>query len=159
MGQVSAGLLVYRLEPSGPEVLLVHPGGPYWKGRDSAAWSMPKGLPEPAETLEAAALREFREETGLNPPPIEVALTPVRTRGGKTIHGWLAKGDLDLSPFRSGDCEIVWPPRSGRTLRVPEADAVRYFGEAEALARIHLGQRPMLREAFDRLRDSTPPAA
>lgn len=83
----------------------------------------------------------------------------MRARGGKTIHGWLAKGDPDLSPFRSGFCEIVWPPRSGRTLRVPEADAVRYSSEGEALTRIHLGQRPILREAFDRLRNRTPPAA
>lgn len=160
MAQTSAGLLVHRSGSGGPEVLLVHPGGPYWEGRDEAAWSIPKGLPNPGETLEAAALREFREETGLEPPPLQDALAPVRTRAGKIIHVWLAAGDLDLSGFHSGLCEIVWPPRTGRTLSVPEADAVRYFMEADALARIHTGQRPILREAFDRLRGHpTPPQA
>jgi predicted NUDIX family NTP pyrophosphohydrolase len=160
MAQTSAGLLVHRSGAAGPEVLLVHPGGPYWRGRDAAAWSIPKGLPEPGEALETAARREFREETGLEPPPLQIALTPVRTRSGKTIHGWLAEGDLDLSGFRSGLCEIVWPPRSGRIIRAPEADAVRYFPEAEALIRIHAGQRPILCEAFERLRGepATPPA-
>lgn len=159
MAQTSAGLLVHRSGPAGPEILLVHPGGPYWRGREAAAWSIPKGLPEPEEALEAAARREFREETGLEPPPVRSALTPVRTRSGKTIHAWLAEGDLDLSGFRSGFCDIVWPPRSGQTLRVPEADAVGYFAEAEAMIRIHAGQRPILREAFNRLRGDPPPRA
>lgn len=159
MAVTSAGLLVHRSGAAGPEVLLVHPGGPFWRGRDEAAWSIPKGLPESGETFQAAALREFREETGLEPPPLEAALTPVRTRAGKTIHCWMAAGDLDLSGFQGGSCEIVWPPRSGQTLMVPEADAARYFGEVEAMIRIHAGQRPILVEAFDRLRVPPAPAA
>lgn len=146
----SAGLLVHRRGPVGPEVLLVHPGGPWWRGRDAAAWSIPKGLPDAGETLRAAALREFREETGLEPPPPYAALTPVRA-AGKIIHCWLAEADLDLEGFRSESFQLEWPPRSGRRLAVPEVDAASYFGETEALARIHLGQRPILREAFDRL--------
>lgn len=152
----SAGLLIHRPGPAGPEVLLVHPGGPWWRGRDAAAWSIPKGLPHAGETLPEAALREFREETGLEPPPPHAALTPVRTGGGKIVHCWLAEGDLDLQGFRSGSFELEWPPRSGRLVAAPEVDAARYFGEPEALTRIHLGQRAILREAFERL-GATPP--
>lgn len=151
MPVLSAGLLVYRKGQGGPEVLLVHPGGPFWRGRDLAAWSVPKGLPEPGETLEAAAAREFREETGLEPPSPGLALTPVRTAAGKTIHCWMAEADLDLADFRSAPFELEWPPRSGRRILAPEADAARYFGEAEALAHIHPGQRAILGEAFSRL--------
>ena len=151
MPVLSAGLLVYRRGSGGPEVLLVHPGGPFWRGRDLAAWSVPKGLPEPGEALEAAAVREFREETGLEPPPPMVALTPVRTAAGKTIHCWMAEADLDLAGFRSAPFQLEWPPRSGRILQAPEADAARYFGEADALAHIHSGQRAILVEAFSRL--------
>ena len=109
----SAGLLVHRRGPGGAEFLLVHPGGPYWRGRDLAAWSIPKGLPEPGEALLAAALREFREETGLEPPDPGEALPPLRTGSGKTIHCWLAAGDLDLAGLRSGCFDLEWPPRSG----------------------------------------------
>ena len=155
----SAGLLVHRRMPHGPEVLLVHPGGPWWRSRDLAAWSVPKGLPEAGETLEAAALREFREETGLEPPPPGPALTPVRTGAGKVVHCWLAEADLDLAGFCSAPFELEWPPRSGRRILAPEADAARYFGEAEALERILPGQRAILLEAFLRLADRSVPAA
>lgn len=151
MAIISAGLLIHRRRPAGPEVLLVHPGGPWWRGRDAAAWSIPKGLPEAGETLQATALREFHEETGLEPPSARDALTPVRA-GGKIIHCWLAEADLELEDFRSDSLELEWPPGSGRRIAVPEIDAAGYFGETEALARIHLGQRPILKEAFDRLR-------
>lgn len=157
MPVLSAGLLVCRRGAGGPEVLLVHPGGPFWRDRDPGAWSVPKGLPEAGEALEAAAVREFREETGLDPPPPEFALTPVRTAAGKTIHCWMAEADLDLADFRSVSFELGWPPRSGRRILAPEADAARYFGETEAFERIHPGQRAILLEAFDRLRSGALP--
>lgn len=152
MPVLSAGLLVWRRDADGPEVLLVHPGGPFWRGRDLGAWSVPKGLPQAGEALEAAAIREFREETGLEPPSSRIALTPVRTAAGKTIHCWMAEADLDVAGFRSAPFELEWPPRSGRRILAPEADAARYFSEAEAFERILPGQRAILLEAFDRLR-------
>ena len=155
MAVVSAGVLVHRSSRAGPEVLLVHPGGPYWQGRDLAGWSIPKGLAEPGEDLRAAAAREFEEELGISPPPTGHPLTPVRA-SGKIIHCWMAEADLDLTRFRSGSIELEWPPRSGVRISIPEVDAAAYFTEDDALARIHRGQRPILLEAFARLRKARP---
>lgn len=149
MPHISAGIVVYRRGPAGPEILLAHPGGPYWRGRDLASWSIPKGAPESGEDLQAAALREFREETGLEPPPLQAALTPVRTAGDKIIHSWLAEGDLSLAGFHSGSFELEWPPKSGRRIVCPEVDRLGYFNRAEALSRVHLGQRALIEQAFD----------
>ncbi len=147
---VSAGLLVHRRGAAGPEVLLVHPGGPFWRGRDTAAWSIPKGLAAPGEAPLAAALREFGEETGLEPPAPGPPLPPTRA-GGKLIHCWMAEADLDLTAFRSETFDLEWPPRSGRRIACPEVDAIGYFGKPEAMQRIHAGQRPILEAAFARL--------
>lgn len=151
MPATSAALLVYRAGPEGPEVLLAHPGGPYWARRHLGAWSIPKGAPQCGEPLEAAARREFLEETGLSPPQAVQALEPVRTRSGKTIHCWLAEADLDLRGFRSNAFAIEWPPRSGRSIRAPEVDGLRYAAELEAMRLIHPGQRPLLVQAFRHL--------
>lgn len=148
MSQVSAGLLVYRRGPAETEMLLAHPGGPYWRGRDSGAWSIPKGRLETDESPVAAALREFREETGLEPPRPEAALTPVRTAGGNVVRAWLAQGDLDTSAFRSNVFDLEWPPGAGLIVSVPEIDALRYFSGTEALVRIHASQRPLIVEAL-----------
>jgi len=143
----SAGLLVYRRRAQGPEFLLVHPGGPYWRSKETAAWSIPKGLVELDEDPLAAARREFAEETGLAVPKAPGPLTPRRQPGGKLVLAWLAEADLDLSAFRSGPFEMEWPPRSGRLSEFPEVDRVAYFALAEALTKIHRGQRPILAEA------------
>jgi predicted NUDIX family NTP pyrophosphohydrolase len=143
----SAGLLVYRQRGSAPEFLLAHPGGPYWRGKDEAAWSIPKGLIEPDEDPLAAARREFAEETGLAVPEAARPLTPCRQPGGKLVLAWLAEADLDLTGFHSGLFDMEWPPRSGRTVEFPEVDRVGYFALTEALTKIHRGQKPILEEA------------
>lgn len=153
---ISAALLVHRRGPNGPEVLLVHPGGPYWRGRDASGWSIPKGLPLAGEDLRAAAMREFGEELGLAPPTPDRELRAVRA-SGKIIHCWLAEADLDLAGIRSETFQMEWPPRSGRSVQIPEIDAAAYFGERDALHRIHDGQRPLVREAFDHLRREVSP--
>src|ERR1700743_3391061 len=110
----SPGVLVYRRTPGGLEFLLVHPGGPFWAGKDEAAWSIPKGLIEPGEDPWAAARREFAEELGQPIAGEPSALAPCRTSGGKLILAFLVEADLDVSAVRSNSVEIEWPPRSGR---------------------------------------------
>src|ERR1700744_3069062 len=113
MAVISAGVLVYRRVGDDAEVLLGHPGGPLWARKDLGAWMIPKGVVEPGEGPLAAALREFQEETGLAPPPVTQALTPLRQAGGKQVLCWAAEGNLDLAAFHPGEFEMEWPPRSG----------------------------------------------
>src|SRR5215212_9400097 len=120
MAKQSAGLLVYRRRDGNIELLLVHPGGPFWKNKDSGAWSIPKGeFTEGEEPLEVAK-REFLEETGR---PIDGSfqpLTPVKQRSGKTVHAWSIEADLDVSHVKSNTFTIEWPPRSGKQQEFPE---------------------------------------
>jgi len=150
-GPASAGLVAWRRGPDGPEVLLVHPGGPYWAGKEAQAWSIPKGLADPGEDLLAAARREFHEELGLEAKGDFVPLSPCRLAGGKVVHAWLVAADLDVSCVRSNLFEMEWPPRSGRRQTFPEVDRAAYAGLALALERIHKGQRQILTEAFARI--------
>jgi len=145
--QTSAALLVYRRRDGDPEFLLGHMGGPFWAKKDAGAWSIPKGLVEPGETLEAAARREFAEEVGLTPPGVLASLSPVKLKGGKTICAFLGEADLALADASFGRFTMEWPPRSGRTSAFPEVDRVAYFPLAEALDRVSPGQRPILEEA------------
>ena len=153
MKAVSAGLLVWRMTADGPEFLLGHPGGPFWKQRDVAAWSIPKGLVDDGEPLWDAALREFAEETGqtVDPAIARIALTPRRMAGGKTVHAWLVEADLDVSAFRSKPFEMEWPPKSGRSASFPEIDRAGWFDAPTAALKIHKGQRGLLDEAIERL--------
>lgn len=151
MSPVSAGLLVWRPGTSGPEFLLAHPGGPYWRGKDVAGWSIPKGLVEAGEDLLAAARREFAEELGLNLDGDFVPLSPCRLPGGKWVHAWLIEADLDLTDLRSNLFEIEWPPRSGRRQTFPEVDQAAYVPAEAALNKIHRGQRPILEAALRRI--------
>jgi predicted NUDIX family NTP pyrophosphohydrolase len=150
--EVSAGVLVYRRAASGPEFLLVHPGGPFWARKEDAAWSIPKGLVEAGEESWAAAAREFAEELG---QPIVAAspepLSPCRTPGGKLIVAWMVEADLDLSGLASNLFEMEWPRGSGRVRTFPEVDRADYCDAETALRRIHRGQRPILEEAIARL--------
>lgn len=137
---------MYVSGPAGLRVLLVHPGGPYWRGKDLGAWSVPKGLVGPGEDLLAAAQREFREETSLPIRPPFLPLTPVRMRSGKRVHCWAFEGADDISGFASNSYEVEWPPRSGRMGTFPEADRADLFALDEARRRILPAQAPLIDE-------------
>ena len=121
-GRVSAGLLVYRRRDRGVEVLLVHPGGPFWRNREDGAWSVPKGEPREGEDWLASARRELGEETGFMPEGPFIRLAPVRQPGGKTIHAWMVEADWDPARLTSDMFSMEWPPRSGRMQSFPEVD-------------------------------------
>jgi predicted NUDIX family NTP pyrophosphohydrolase len=148
--EISAGLLVFRRQPD-REVLLGHPGGPYWARKDEGAWTIPKGLAEPDHDLLATARRELTEETGLVADGTFMALTPVRQKSGKIVHAFALEADFDLAQFASNTFEIEWPPRSGRRQVYPELDRVGYFGVDAALRKILPYQQPFIRELMDRL--------
>lgn len=136
----SAGLLLYRRTP-GLEVLLVHPGGPFWAKKDLGAWSIPKGEHDDGEDPQACALREFEEETGTPPAEGELEdLGSVRQKSGKVVQAWALEGDLDATAIRSNTFELEWPPRSGRTSQFPEVDRAQWFGVTEARERINPAQ-------------------
>jgi predicted NUDIX family NTP pyrophosphohydrolase len=139
MAKRSAGLVMYRIRPSGPEVLLVHPGGPFWAKKDDGAWSIPKGLYEDEDAL-VAAKREFEEETGCKPEGDFIALGSFTQGGGKLVSAWAFEGDFNLERFKSNLFTMEWPPKSGRMAQFPEADRAGWFGPAEALRKIVKGQ-------------------
>lgn len=148
MGVNSAGILIYRRTGAGVDVLLGHPGGPLWVRKDLGAWMVPKGLVGTDEDPLAAARREFYEETGLEAPPVNQALAPLRQGGGKTVMSWSAEGDLDLTGFTPGNFEMEWPPRSGKRAVFPELDRVAYFDSDEALSKILPSQAPLIHETL-----------
>lgn len=145
---LSAGVLLHRLRGGRREVLLIHPGGPYWARRDEGAWQIPKGGVEPGEELAAAAAREFIEELG-SPPPLPLEwLCRVRQAGGKQVEAFIAEGDLDEKAIVSIRFEMEWPPRSGRMRSFPEVDEARWFSLHEARYRMLRSQLPIL-DAFE----------
>jgi predicted NUDIX family NTP pyrophosphohydrolase len=147
--EISAGLLVFR-RINALEVLLGHPGGPYWAKKDAGAWTIPKGLVERGDDLLATARREFAEETSLladiGHADDVVALTPVKQKSGKIVHAFALEADLDLSGFASDTFEIEWPPKSGRRQSFPEIDRIAYFALRIAMTKIVTYQRPLLIE-------------
>jgi predicted NUDIX family NTP pyrophosphohydrolase len=154
MPQISAGILMFRLRDKLIEVFLVHPGGPFWAGRDTGAWSIPKGLPEPDEDMLAAAKREFEEETGYKVLGHFHKLSPVKTKSGKIIHAWAVEGDCDPSIIKSTTFLMEWPPRSGRQREFPEIDRAAWFKINDAKNKINQGQRPLLDELQSILSES-----
>ncbi|HET7677383.1 MAG TPA: NUDIX domain-containing protein, partial [Candidatus Limnocylindrales bacterium] len=141
----SAGLLLYRWRGATLEVLLAHPGGPFWARRDAGAWSIPKGEVGDGEEPADVARREFREETGQEPPPgPAIDLGEARQRSGKLVRAWGLEGDLDPAVSVSNTFEMEWPPGSGRRASFPEVDRVEWFPLEEALRRINPGQAPLL---------------
>jgi predicted NUDIX family NTP pyrophosphohydrolase len=145
MSKVSAGLVMYRIRER-LEVLLVHPGGPFWKNKDDGAWSIPKGEVEAGEELLAVALREFTEETGIVPRPPYTPLTPITQKSGKTVHAWAFEGDCDPSAIRSNTFSMEWPPRSGKTMEFPEVDRAGFFELVEGRLKLNPSQAPLLDE-------------
>jgi predicted NUDIX family NTP pyrophosphohydrolase len=144
--KISAGVLLYRRRGDDLEVLLVHPGGPFWARKDLGAWSLPKGEIGPDEDPRAAAIRELEEETGFTIDGELRALRPVRQPGGKTILAWAVEGDCDPAQLRSNHFSMEWPPRSGKQKEFPEVDRAEWFGLEEARRRILAGQAPLLDE-------------
>ena len=146
MPKRSAGLLLHRGPTDAIEVLLVHPGGPYWAKRDDGAWSVPKGEIDPGDDPFATAIREFREELGTDPPPTgsAVPLGEIRQAGGKTVLAWAVQGDLEVAEIRSTMFAMEWPPRSGRTAEFPEVDRAGWFSLEEARAKLVSGQVPFI---------------
>jgi predicted NUDIX family NTP pyrophosphohydrolase len=145
MATTSAGLLLYRYRDGEIEVLLVHPGGPFYRRRDDGAWSIPKGESSADETGIQAALREFEEELGAPPPqPPFASLGSLRQAGGKTVYAWAARGEFDVDSLKSNTFELEWPPRSGRLQRFPEVDSAAWFGIHAAGRMLLAAQRPFL---------------
>lgn len=141
---VTAGILLWRRVPE-LAVLLGHMGGPFWAGKDAGAWTIFKGLVEPGETLEQAAQREFTEETGWPVPPGElVPLPPLKLSGGKRLHAFALEGDADPAKLASNVCDLEWPPRSGRIVRIPELDRAAWFAPDAAAAALTAGQRALV---------------
>jgi predicted NUDIX family NTP pyrophosphohydrolase len=140
----SAGILLYRLAGAAPEVLLVHPGGPFWAKKDLGVWSIPKGEYGEGEEPQACALRELGEELGPAVPSLEaealIELGTVKQKGGKVVTAWAAEAEFDPAELRSNTFSMEWPPRSGRQREVPEVDRAEWFDPTEARRRINPAQ-------------------
>jgi predicted NUDIX family NTP pyrophosphohydrolase len=145
MARLSAGLLMYRIK-DGLEVLLAHPGGPYFVNKDDEAWSIPKGEPEPDEDLLLTAQREFEEETGLKPIGPFIPLKPIQQKGGKIVHAWAFEGDCDPTTLKSNTFAMEWPPHSGRQVEFPEIDRLEFFDLVMTKQKIKTGQEALIEE-------------
>jgi predicted NUDIX family NTP pyrophosphohydrolase len=146
MPRQSAGLLLFRRRAGGPEVFLVHPGGPFWAGKDEHAWSIPKGEFAGDEDPLTAARREFAEETGLSAEGTFIALSPCKQPGGKIVHAFAVEADCDPAAVKSNMFSMEWPPRSGRRQEFPEIDRAAWFPLADARMKAHKGQIALLDE-------------
>jgi predicted NUDIX family NTP pyrophosphohydrolase len=141
---LSAGILLYRQHRDGIEVLLIKPGGPFWRNKDIGAWMIPKGAVEPGELPAEAALREFEEETGTRLTSVPFPLKKIRQAGGKIVEAFALEGDLDPAAVTSNEFELEWPPRSGRLERFPEVVEARWMSLEEARSMMLPSQLPLL---------------
>jgi len=146
MPKISAGILLYRFNIKILEVLLLHPGGPYWAKKDMGTWSIPKGEIEPGEDLLEAAIRETEEETGIRAEGKFIHLTTLKQNSGKIIHAWAQQRDVDASKIKSNTFEMEWPPKSGGKKSFPEVNEAAWFATAEAKTKIVPGQIPFISE-------------
>ncbi len=151
MARTSAGLLLFRKRSVGLEVFLIHPGGPFWRGKDIGAWSIPKGEIDAGEDPLAAARRELTEETGVAVEGEFVALAPVRQKAGKVVVAWAIEADCDASTITSNSFSMEWPPRSGKHPDFPEVDKAAWFAFPEARRRINPAQAAFLDELERRI--------
>jgi len=149
---LSAGVLLFRERDGATEVLLIKPGGPFWKNKDAGAWMIPKGAVEPGEKPAEAALREFEEETGTKLTLVPFPLARIRQSGGKHVEAFALEGDLDPAAVTSNDFELEWPPRSGRLERFPEVVEARWMNLDEARAMMLPSQLPLLAALEARLK-------
>jgi len=156
MAKISAGILLFRRRPPNLEVMLVHPGGPFWAKKDLGAWSIPKGLADEGEDLLAAAKREFLEETGVTVEGEFLDLGAHKQPGGKIVVAWAHEGDFDPALLKSNTFAIEWPPRSGKTAEFPEVDRAAWYSIDEALEKINKGQRPIIAALIERLASIDP---
>jgi predicted NUDIX family NTP pyrophosphohydrolase len=144
MAKMSAGILLFRRRSGGVELMLVHPGGPFWAKKDAGAWSIPKGLADEGEDLLAAAKREFLEETGMLVEGEFFDLGAHKQPGGKTVVAWAHEGDFDPALLKSNTFSLEWPPHSGKTAEFPEVDRAAWYSIDEAFMRINKGQKPII---------------
>ena len=151
MAKTSAGILMFRRRPGGVEVLLAHPGGPFWARKDYGARSIPKGIADEGEDLEAAARREFFEETGAAVEGTLIALGAFKQPGGKTVAAFACEDEFNPAGLKSNTFAMEWPLRSGRSAEFPEIDRAAWFGLEEAAKRILKGQQPILAALAERL--------
>jgi len=151
MAKISAGILLYRKRPEGVQVMLVHPGGPFWMKKDEGVWSIPKGLADDGEDLLVAAKREFFEETGATVAGEFVDLGAHRQPGGKTVFVWSCEGDFEPGQLKSNTFTMEWPPRSGKTAQFPEVDRAGWYSLDEALRKVTKGQRPTIAALAEQL--------
>ena len=150
----SAGILLFREGGSATEVLLIKPGGPFWRNKDAGAWMIPKGVIEPGEAPAEAALREFEEETGTRLDAVPFPLATIRQSGGKIVEAFAVEGDLDAGSIQSIEFEMEWPPKSGQRQRFPEAEEARWMAIEEARQMILPSQLPVLDALEERLRSA-----
>ncbi|NUS19673.1 MAG: NUDIX domain-containing protein [Mesorhizobium sp.] len=140
----SAGILLFRQREDATEVLLVRPGGPYWRNKDAGAWMIPKGMVEPGEQPAEAALREFEEETGTRLTAVPFPLATVRQAGGKMVEAFAVEDDFDCATVRSIEFEMEWPPKSGLKQRFPEVEEARWMSLARAREMMLPSQLPLI---------------
>jgi predicted NUDIX family NTP pyrophosphohydrolase len=152
MSKKSAGILLYRIKNKMLEVLLVHPGGPFWIKKDAGAWTIPKGELNENEEPFDAAMREMKEETGIILKGNFIELTPVKQKGGKLVYAWAKEQDVDLSDIKSNEFEMEWPPKSGKKKLFPEIDKADWFDLKTAKEKMNAGQLPLIEELIIKLK-------